>query len=384
MNIVAPTQAGLSVAVEAAPIAAAATSGAQPRFGLAVGEAPAIADAGMQALLAGLAGSPGDPDAAVVPAPAAGTDPSDPKHAAALSLMAMLFPADQVASDQDAPATLDPDLLALLAGTDLEGVLARALATEAAAPVAPAPLAPQAVPAAAVVPPPVAAPPLPGVAAHGASSGAPALPAQAPSQGAANAAPTPVALQAPRADVADPAAPVRPAIVTVDAAVPGLQQTATTTFATAALRAGDVAPTQAQTESSLVGLLGQRIQIQTQQGVQQATVRLEPYMAGTVQVEVRHEAGVLRIHLTASNDDVVRQLQTVGEGLRQELASRQFTDVSVQVGHQRHPGDGGHGRHARDDGAAPGQGTPGRALGDSDDAYAAFASVLRQMNGSGD
>ncbi|UYC17869.1 flagellar hook-length control protein FliK [Xanthomonas campestris pv. phormiicola] len=130
----------------------------------------------------------------------------------------------------------------------------------------------------------------------------------------------------------------------------------------------------------LLDLLGQRLQFQNSQGVQQALVRLEPYMAGSIRVEIRHDAGTLQIHLSASREDVVRQLQSAGESLRQELTNRQFTDVSVQVG--QHRDDGRHGRQARDgqqQHAAPPP--PGRALGADagDTQYADISMALGRL-----
>lgn len=180
-----------------------------------------------------------------------------------------------------------------------------------------------------------------------------------------------------------PAPPVRMAAV-VDAAGAIASPAAPASAAPDAAVVSAAAPATAAREPSetLAGLLGQRIQAQLQQGVQQAVIRLEPYMAGTVQLELRHEAGVLRVHLSASHDEVVRQLQGIGESLRQDLAGRQFNEVSVQVGQQRHGDAQGQGRHAREE-TPQQQAAPGRALGESDEAYSHFAAALRRVNTSG-
>jgi len=66
--------------------------------------------------------------------------------------------------------------------------------------------------------------------------------------------------------------------------------------------------------------------------------------------------------------------------LRQELASRQFTDVSVHIAQQRSQDGQGQGRNAQENAAAP---SPSRALGDDDVVYDSFASALRRLTASG-
>lgn len=381
MIAVAPLSVSVAGTDASAPAAPAAQlqAGAVPAFGQALADAGQPAGLDLQALLAGLPQPAQEPaDTAAESAPIDIPLPADPKHAAARSLVAALFRTAEAADgSEETPAGAEGvDALAALAGTGLEAVFARAL------PSAAAPTAVQPQPSTAL---PVAM--QPGTSAPAVSSPSAVAPAAASAAVIQSASPVQAASLQSGTDLADsPATPARVAapvgeLLQPAAASPASQSTAQ--HAITALRSENVTTTPSA-DSGLLAMLGQRIQVQSQQGVQQAVVRLEPYMAGTVQVEIRHEAGVLRIHLTASNDDVVRQLQSVGEGLRQELGSRQFTDVSVQVGQQRHTaGDGGQGRHGREDGGASEQRTPGRALGDSDDAYAAFASVLRRMNEGG-
>ena len=360
---------------QVAPASQPAGAAALPPFGRAL--VTGAGDAGLhdlQHLLAGLQHDAPAPAAdAVVSAP--GTDAAaatDSKHAAARSLIAALFaPATGQTKDSEGePAGIDGAVFAALAGTDLEAVLARALP-----PVAPAAPVPGLIPERQ---PSIALADLSASARAGTTPlpASPALPLPASPIAAVDAGDGAGATPAPRIAAA------------AELLLPATAGTSTTAaHAGVATATGATRPEAGQStpEAGLLGLLGHRIALQSLQGVQQAVVRLEPYMAGTVQVEIRHEAGALRILLTATNDDVVRQLQTVGEGLRQELGARQFTEVSVQVGQQRHAGgDAGQGRHGREDGGASEQKTPGRALGDSDDAYAAFASVLRRMNGAGD
>lgn len=85
----------------------------------------------------------------------------------------------------------------------------------------------------------------------------------------------------------------------------------------------------------LIGALGERISVQVGQGIQNAVIRLDPHLAGSVRIELRHEAGALQIRMTASHAEVANQLQTISQGLRQELNHQQFTEVSVTVNHHR-------------------------------------------------
>lgn len=117
-------------------------------------------------------------------------------------------------------------------------------------------------------------------------------------------------------------------------------------------------------EQKLLQVLGERISMQAQQGAQRAVIRLDPHLAGSVMIELRHEAGSVQVHLSATNSDVVRQLQTISEGLRQELGNRQFNDVTVQVSSARsgqHEGNG-QGRDAREQAREQRADEPGQGL----------------------
>lgn len=82
---------------------------------------------------------------------------------------------------------------------------------------------------------------------------------------------------------------------------------------------------------SLTEALGNRLQWQIRRGSEHALIRLDPPSLGRVEILVRHEGGNLQVHLSASNSEVLRQLTLIGDGLRQELSSRQHGDVSVVV-----------------------------------------------------
>lgn len=132
---------------------------------------------------------------------------------------------------------------------------------------------------------------------------------------------------------------------------------------TAQAPARNAEPTQAQ--QKLLDALGERLSVQTQQGMRHAVIRLDPYMSGSVRIELRQEANGLAVHLSATNADVVRQLQAIGESLRQDLGARNGGDVTVQVsaarsGHTEQDASGQHReRQARDDAQ---EHVPGRGL----------------------
>jgi len=138
--------------------------------------------------------------------------------------------------------------------------------------------------------------------------------------------------------------------------------------------------------------LGDRLQLQAGRGIEQATIRLEPPMLGRIDIAIRHSGGNLEVHIAASNSEVMRQLSGVSDALRNDLANRQFSSVSVSVGETprtqagaqagNHPGQGNQngqpGADAQGRGRQPGQEarTPGLALNDAGDAGSLFS-----MNG---
>ncbi|MGL6069777.1 flagellar hook-length control protein FliK [Craterilacuibacter sp.] len=120
---------------------------------------------------------------------------------------------------------------------------------------------------------------------------------------------------------------------------------------------------------ALRNALGERLQLQTAHGMDKALIRLDPPAMGALEIAIRHEAGVLSVQLTASNPDVVRQLQAMGEGLRQDLAQRQQAQVSVEV----REGQAGSGQsQGRQEGQRRDERTPGKALYEADVTGEAF------------
>nr|WP_294865055.1 flagellar hook-length control protein FliK [uncultured Pseudogulbenkiania sp.] len=125
---------------------------------------------------------------------------------------------------------------------------------------------------------------------------------------------------------------------------------------------------------SLRAALGERLAVQSTHGMDRALIRLDPPSFGSLEIAIRHEAGALTVQLVASHGEVVRQLQAIGDALRQDLSARQYTQVAVEV---REGAPGGHqgqgqGRSGRD--GAPDGRSPGRALAEAGgDGFTPFA-----------
>src|SRR5690606_4468537 len=78
--------------------------------------------------------------------------------------------------------------------------------------------------------------------------------------------------------------------------------------------------------------LRENVELQIQQKIQSATIRLDPPELGSMEILLSHESGRLNVQLTAVNADVARLLQQSSERLRQELVGQHFVQVNVQVG----------------------------------------------------
>lgn len=85
---------------------------------------------------------------------------------------------------------------------------------------------------------------------------------------------------------------------------------------------------------ALVQALAQRIQVQQVQGMDVATVRLDPPQMGSLEIRIRQDAFGVQVQMHASHHDVARQLVGVAENLRQELLLRS-SDVTVSVANSR-------------------------------------------------
>ena len=77
--------------------------------------------------------------------------------------------------------------------------------------------------------------------------------------------------------------------------------------------------------------LGDKLHVQVGGNVQQATISIEPPQLGRIDIAIRHSAGTLEVNISATNGEVLRQLQTVSDNLRNDLSQRQYTEVAVSV-----------------------------------------------------
>jgi flagellar hook-length control protein FliK len=82
---------------------------------------------------------------------------------------------------------------------------------------------------------------------------------------------------------------------------------------------------------SLQEALGDRLHMQVGNNIEQAVIRLEPPDLGRIDIAIRHSAGTLEVALSATHSDVVRQLHSVSDNLRNDLAGRQYAEVTVSV-----------------------------------------------------
>jgi flagellar hook-length control protein FliK len=77
--------------------------------------------------------------------------------------------------------------------------------------------------------------------------------------------------------------------------------------------------------------LGERLDLQLGNRMEQAVIRLDPPQLGRIEIAIRHSEGSLQVTLTATHGEVLRQLQAVSDNLRADLAQRQYTEVAVTV-----------------------------------------------------
>lgn len=126
---------------------------------------------------------------------------------------------------------------------------------------------------------------------------------------------------------------------------------------------------------ALQQLLAERLAVQSSHGMDRALIRLDPPRFGALEIALQHEGGRLTVQLTASHGEVVRQLQGIGDFLRQELGQRQFQSVQVDIRHGMQDSQQQGGRQQQQ-----GSSTPGRALQLDDEAgfAASYASEEQQ------
>jgi flagellar hook-length control protein FliK len=105
-----------------------------------------------------------------------------------------------------------------------------------------------------------------------------------------------------------------------------------TTPAQAADRALKLQAPETKWGEQMLHALRENVDLQIQQKIQSATIRLDPPELGSMEIMLSHESGRLNVHLTAANADVARLLQQSSDRLRQELVGQHFVQVNVQVG----------------------------------------------------
>ena len=100
----------------------------------------------------------------------------------------------------------------------------------------------------------------------------------------------------------------------------------------AADRALKLQAPEAKWGEQMLHALRENVDLQIQQKIQSATIRLDPPELGSMEILLSHESGRLNVHLSAANADVARLLQQTSERLRHELVGQHFVQVNVQVG----------------------------------------------------
>jgi len=164
----------------------------------------------------------------------------------------------------------------------------------------------------------------------------------------------------------EPASDARPSVA---ASVAQAVATAADGAATPAIKLA--AGTPEQWRRPLLEALGERIRVEIAKRSEHAVIRLDPPMMGHIEIVIRHEAGSIQIQLSASNGEVLRQLQNISDSLRQDLAQRQYADVSVHVFAGSGDGDG----RRRPD-ALPDEEVPGQALAEAEAGQASSNFIL--------
>ncbi|WP_271411272.1 flagellar hook-length control protein FliK [Pseudomonas sp. Q1-7] len=241
-----------------------------------------------------------------------------------LWLLSMLGQQNLQVQAQDTPAGDEPAGAAATAGDPLPPVASRpALRATDAAPrdavAAPPPEAARAPHA------PVDLPDSAQAAVSSAPSSELGAASSVPGERAAPAAPPALHVETPRAPAASAAPTTRPALFERTLGLHG---------------------NEARWGEQMLGALRDSVELQLNQRVQNATIRLDPPELGSLEILLRHESGQLNVQISASQADVARALQGTSERLRQELVGQNFLQVSVQVSADGQQGQGQQ-QHAR-------------------------------------
>lgn len=180
-----------------------------------------------------------------------------------------------------------------------------------------------------------------------------------------------------------PAAPASDVDRGASQAAPAAASAPLTTWTTAAPGADTIklnGPAQ-QWQEPLREALGERLQTQIGRNSEHAVIRLDPPMLGRIDISIRHTAGTLQVNVSASNTEVLRQLQGIGETMRTDLAQRQYTEVAVNISATpRSPAAQafaeGDARGQRQPGRQQDETEPGRALSDGTPADTRYGSTF--------
>jgi flagellar hook-length control protein FliK len=122
--------------------------------------------------------------------------------------------------------------------------------------------------------------------------------------------------------------------------------------------------------------LGERLQLQLGRNADQAVIRLDPPMLGRIEISIRHAGGALEVNISATHGEVLRQLNTISDSMRNDLAQRQFTEVAVSVVAAPRSGAAPSGEQQgrqRQSGAGQDEAGPGRGLAEAGQPSSAFS-----------
>ncbi|MTW11998.1 hypothetical protein GM658_15440, partial [Pseudoduganella eburnea] len=160
-------------------------------------------------------------------------------------------------------------------------------------------------------------------------------------------------------------------------ALPGFRSVLASTAAGQPSDAVHLSGSPDQWQQPLRAALGDRLQLQLARNDDRAVIRLEPPNMGSVEISVRHTGGALQVNLAASHSEVLRQLNTIGDAVRQDLSQRQLGEVAVTVtaSNARSMADGGQQQRQQEAQQQREQRQPGRALDDGDAGTTTFAML---------
>ncbi|AYD45206.1 flagellar hook-length control protein FliK [Yersinia rochesterensis] len=150
-------------------------------------------------------------------------------------------------------------------------------------------------------------------------------------------------LISPRLDItAQPAVPVGESLLLNRIMPEGISAVIPTILSHITNNSAEVAAPRVESQLTLVAnqkewpqqlhnVLGERLQMQVENKVQHATIRLDPPDMGKIDISVHMEGGKLQVHINASQGDVYRALQQSCAELRQTLTGQNSAAVEVQI-----------------------------------------------------